>query len=179
MSNTTKIIDLSGEIYSWMPVFPGDPEVELDQECTIESDEWNMKRIHMNSHDSTHVNVPIHSKIWGKNLDDYTLTDFIGPARLYESDEDILSDEWLVFHESDITWDIAKKIIEIRPPFIALPSKFEFDVDIEKFLLEHDIISFERLENTEKLPKTFFFHGAPLRLRAGDGSPVRAYAIID
>jgi len=57
-----KIIDLSMEIYSGMPVFQGDPEDEITQEATIENDEWNMKRIHMNSHDATHLNVPIHCK---------------------------------------------------------------------------------------------------------------------
>ncbi|MDA9129055.1 cyclase family protein [Candidatus Gracilibacteria bacterium] len=173
-----KIIDLSGEIYSGMPVFPGDPDVQIDQECTIENDEWNMKRIHINSHDSTHVNVPIHSKTGGKALDEYRINDFIGVARMYSSDEDIRSDEGLIFHEIDITWEVAQKIIDVNCPFIGLPSKFEFDIEIEKFLLKHDIISFERLENTHMLPKKFFFHGAPLKIREGDGSPVRAYAVI-
>ena len=54
--------------------------------------------------------------------------------------------------------EIAKKIIEIRPSFIRLPSKFEFDLNIERYLLEHDIISFERLENTDQLPKSFMFY---------------------
>ena len=57
-----KILDLSLEIYSGMPVFQGDPEVQIDQECMIEVHEWNMKRIHINSHDGTHLNVPIHCK---------------------------------------------------------------------------------------------------------------------
>lgn len=174
-----KIIDLSWEIYSWTPVFPGDPEVQVGQECTIENDEWNVKRIHINSHDGTHVNVPIHAKPWWRSLDDYSLDNFIWAARLYESDADILSDEGLVFHKTDITWEIAKKITEKRTPFIALSVKFEFDIEIEKFLLEHDVISFERLEDTDLLPKEFIFHGMPLKIRDWDGSPVRAYAIIE
>ena len=174
-----KIIDLSWEIYAGMPVFPGDPEVEITQECTIEEHEWNMKRIHINSHDGTHVNVPIHAKIWGKTLDDYMLENFLWPARLYESDEDITAQEGLIFHSMDITHDIAEKIVEANIPFIWLPKHFEFDLEIEKYLLEHDIISFERLENTQRLSKRFFFHGVPLKIQAWDGSPVRAYAIID
>lgn len=173
-----KIIDLSMEIYTGMSVFPGDPEVQIDQECTIENDEWNMKRIHINSHDATHVNVPIHCKIWGKTLDDYSLENFMWPARIFESEEDILPSEGLIFSQTDITQEIAEKIVQIRPSFIGVPAHFEFDLDIERYLLENDIISFERLVNTEKLPKTFMFHGAPLHLRAGDGSPVRAYGVI-
>lgn len=173
-----KIIDLSGEIYSGMPVFPGDPEVEIKQECSIENDEWNMKRITMNSHDSTHVNVPIHSKLWGKTLDDYSLSDFIAKARTFENEEDIRNDQALIFSRIDITQEIAEKIVEIRPPFIWVPEHFEFNLDIEKYLLENDIISFERLVNTDKLPKEFLFNGVPLKIKDWDGSPVRAYAII-
>lgn len=174
-----KILDLSMEIYSGMPVFPGDPEVQIDQECTIENDEWNMKRIYMNSHDATHVNVPIHSKAGWKTLEDYLLTDFISSAVKFESETDISSDTALIFDAIDITMEIAQKIVEIKPPFIGVPAHFEFDLDIERYLLQNDIISFERLIHTDKLPKKFTFHGVPLRIRDGDGSPVRAYAIID
>lgn len=174
-----KIIDLSQEIYSGMPVFPWDPEVQIDQECTIENEQWNMKRIHINSHDGTHLNVPIHCKLGWKTLDDYSLKDFISPGVKFESEDDIRSDRALIFDKLDITMGIAEKIVEIKPPFIGVPAHFEFNLDIERYLLQNDILSFERLVNTDKLPKEFMFHGVPLNLRDGDGSPVRAYAIID
>jgi len=167
------------EIYSGMPVFPGDPEVQIDQECTIESDEWNMKRIHINSHDGTHVNVPIHCKVGGKTLEHYSLEDFVSLAVKFETEDDIKSDRALIFDNIDITMEIAEKIVEIRPPFIWVPAHFEFDLDIEKYLLQNDIISFERLIDTDKLPKEFMFHGVPLNIIDGDWSPVRAYAIIN
>jgi len=166
------------EIYTDMRVFPGDPEVEITQEATIENDEWNMKRIHMNSHDGTHVNVPIHCKVWGKILDDYELSSFIAPAIKFESEEDIKSDRALIFDAIDITQEVAEKIARVRPPFIWVPAHFEFDLDIERYLLQNDIISFERLINTDILPKEFMFHWVPLKIRDGDGSPVRAYAVI-
>jgi len=71
----------------------------------------------------------------------------------------------LIFSKTDITQDIAEKIVEIKPPFIEVPAHFEFDLDIERYLLENDIISFERLVNTDKLPKEFMFHGVPLKIR--------------
>jgi len=51
-------------------------------------------------------------------------------------------------------------------------------VEIERWLLEGNIISFERLVNTGQLPKRFIFHGAPLKIVQRDGSPVRAYAVV-
>jgi len=170
-------IDLSSELYTGFPVYPWDPEVLIEQIFTLENDGWNMNRIEINSHDGTHVNVPIHGKKHGKTLSDYTLQDFIWPARLYESESDIVSGEWLIFHKSNISQALAEKIVHIRPLFVALSWKFEFDLDVEKYLFEHDIISFERLENTEKLPKRCMFYAVPLKIRNGDGSPVRAFAV--
>ena len=73
--------------------------------------------------------------------------------------------------------ELAKIIVEKKPKFVGLSSNFEFDEEVERFLLENEIICFERFANTEKLPKRFFFHGAPLKIKNGDGSPIRAYAI--
>lgn len=73
-----------------------------------------------------------------------------------------------------------KLLIEIKPKFVGLSVKFEFDIEIEKKLLEAGIVSYENLVNTEKLPKSkkFMFYGFPLKIKDGDGSPVRAVAII-
>lgn len=172
------VIDLSMELYSGMPVFPGDPDVKIEPIFHYEIDQWNMRRIEMNTHDATHVNVPIHATKNGKTLDNYSLDNFIGEAVKYECDDDIIAWVGLIFDTIDINSEIAERIVRVRPKFIALPARFEFDLEIERDLLEAGIISFERLVNTEKLPKRFFFHGAPLNIKEGDGSPVRAYAIF-
>ncbi len=172
-----KIIDLTLPLYSGIPLYPGDPEVEIEQLQTLEKDGWNMKRIHINGHDGTHVNVPRHCKNDGKTLDDYKVQDFCGECVIYESLEDIQSNQGVIFRQ-DITMILAQVIVKKKPPFIGLSSEFEIDEDVEKILLGNDIICFERLANTENLPKSFFFHGAPLKIKEGDGSPVRAYATI-
>ncbi len=171
-----KIIDLSLSVHPGMFVYSGDPEVDVEQVQTLERDGWNMKRLHINGHDGTHVNVPIHCKAGGKTLDDYVVEDFCGECVLYESQEDITADTGVLFREQ-ITLELAKRIREIRPSFVGLSAEFEFDIVIEKFLLQNDILCFERLTNTDQLPKKFFFHGVPLKIKEGDGSPIRAYAI--
>jgi hypothetical protein len=42
-----------------------------------------------------------------------------------------------VFNDIDITMEIAEKIVKANTPFVALPSKFEFDLEIERYLLEN------------------------------------------
>ena len=162
-----KIIDLTLPMYTGMPVFPGDPEASIEVIQTIEKDGWEMRRLEINGHDGTHVNVPSHVVLGGKNLDDYEPDTFTGDAVLFESENDIQKGIGVVFHDHYITREIAEIIAERQPKFIGLSSNFEFDADVEKFLLEKGVVSFERLANTEKLPKSFYFHGVPLRIQEG------------
>jgi len=174
-----KIIDLTLPLHADMEIYPGDPRPSFELIEQFPENGWNMRRLELNGHDGTHVNVPLHATAAGKNLDDYDLGVFMGESVLYESDADIKPGVGLIFHETDISWEIAKSVVAIGPSFIGLPAKFEFDIAIERWLLERDVISFERLINTEQLPKSFYFHGAPLKVVKGDGSPIRAYAVTD
>lgn len=174
-----QIIDLSLPLHSAIDVYPGDAPARIELVEQFAETGWNMRRIEMNGHDATHVNLPIHATAHGKTLDDVPLDAFIGEAVLYESENDIVPGLGLIFHEFDITWPTARQIAQRRPKFIGLPARFEFDIEIERWLLERDVISFERLINTQNLPKHFYFHGAPLNIVAGDGSPVRAYAVVE
>lgn len=174
-----KIIDLSWRLEDWIEYYPWDPKTEITNIETIEISWWNMKRLKINSHDSTHVNVPIHSEISWKTLDDYDISDFIGESILYKKIDDIKHWIWIIFDDININKKIAERIIKIKPKFVWLSDRFEFNIEIEKDLLKNDIISFERLSNTSKLPNKFTFHWVPLKIYEWDGSPVRAYAIID
>lgn len=174
-----KIVDLTLPMHTDMTVYPGDSKPRYDLIETFDKTGWNMRRLEINGHDGTHVNVSLHATAAGRKLDARELGEFVGQSVLYESGADIKPGIELIFHATDISWDIAKAIVAIGPSFIGLPARFEFDIAIERWLLKHDVISFKRLINTDQLPKTFIFHGAPLKIVHGDGSPVRANAVID
>lgn len=172
-----KIIDLSPNVLRYAGISGGSRcYIELFQ--TFERDGWNMRRIQINSHDGTHVNVPIHGTKGGKTLNDYGLEDFCGPAQLYDSAIE-MPRCGVLFRDQNIDATIASEIKKIRPRFVGLSSDLEFDIEIEKDLLRAGIISYERLCNLGKLPKRFMFYGMPLNIKDGDGSPVRAFAVID
>ena len=173
-----KIIDLSQPLYDHMPVYPGDPDVIIEQIQTFDKDGWNMKRIQVNLHDGTHVNIPIHGVKDGRNLDSYKVDSFLGKAELYKPEMKFYHNKGVIFSSSNIDKKIADDLIKFPPKFIGLSEKFEFNIVLEKLLLEKGIISFENLTNTEKLPQEFTFYGVPLNIKEADGSPVRAFAVI-
>ena len=173
-----KIIDLSLPLTHKMSVYPGDPKVDIVEIHTLEKKGWNLRQLTLSTHLGTHVNVPYHMVKDGKKLDRYSLDSFIGPAVVYK--EGILFDKQtgVIFGEQNIDQKIAELLIGNLPKFVGLSSKFQFEVPIEKLLLEHGIISFENLVNTERLPDKFMFYGVPLNISGADGSPVRAFAIV-
>lgn len=171
-----KIIDLSVPLTHRMVVYPGDPEVDITEVHILEKEGWNLRQMTIATHLGTHVNVPYHMVKDGKKLDQFSIDDFIGKAMIYSDDKNWDSDTGLIFKDRNIDQKIVEKFIDSPPKFVGLSSEFEFDLPIEKLLLEHGIISFENLANTEKLPDTFIFYGVPLNIPGADGSPVRAFA---
>ncbi|MEK7078558.1 MAG: cyclase family protein [Patescibacteria group bacterium] len=173
-----RIIDLSLPLTHKMPVYPGDPEVDITEVHTLEKEGWNLRRVTLSTHIGTHVNVPYHMVKKGKNLDAYTLDRFMGSAVIYEKGIVFNKQTGIIFRDHNIDQKITDLLIADPPKFIGLSSKFEFDVPLEKLLLKHNIISFENLTNTEKLPGKFMFYGVPLNISGADGSPVRAFAVV-
>lgn len=171
------LIDLTQPLTHNMPVFPGDPPVTIEEIHTLDKEGWRLRLLSFSSHIGTHVNVPFHMIEAGKNLDEVSLDDFWGPAQLYTPGMDFKSESGIIFHTHNIDQKIADRLIQTPPKFIGLSAQFEFDISLEKLLLEHGIISFENLVNTEALPSTFTFYGFPLKIGGGDGSPVRAVAM--
>jgi kynurenine formamidase len=176
-----KTIDLTQPLYHHMPVYPGDPEVLVEEIHQLDREGWNLRQLQLTTHLGTHVNVPYHMVVGGKTLDDFEIGVFMGKAKIYREGIEYNEQLGLIFRDQNIDRKLAQLLIDKKPKFIGLAEKFEFDLDLEKLLLEHDIISYENLANTEALPtnKAFEFQGLPLRIRGGDGSPVRAVAKID
>lgn len=175
-----QIIDLSLPLYNKMPVYPGDPEVKIEQIHSLEKEGWRLRKLEINSHLGTHINIPSHMVKDGKTLDDLSLSNYCGQTVVYQEGMKIKTGSGLIFSNRNIDEKLMLLIIKSKSKFVGLSAKFEFNIEIEKKLLKAGIISYENLANTEKLPKNkkFMFYGFPLRIKGGDGSPVRALAVI-
>lgn len=172
------VIDLTQSLFNGMPVFPGDPEVKITQVHHLDTEGWNLRTLFLTTHLGTHVNLPVHMVADGASLDAYDPAAFMGRAELYRPDMVFDPRVGVIFTTTNITQTIAQDLVQNPPKFVGLSEIFEFDLAIEKLLLEHKIISFENLANTALLPVQFEFIGLPLKLQGGDGSPVRAVAVV-
>jgi kynurenine formamidase len=72
--------DLTQIISKDIPVYSGDPQPNFEPSSTIDKDNYNVTRIIMGSHSSTHVDAQSHFMIDGNSIDREPLRKFIGES---------------------------------------------------------------------------------------------------
>jgi kynurenine formamidase len=72
--------DLTQAISKDTPIYPGDPQPDLEPTSTIEKDNYNVTRIIMGSHSSTHIDAQRHFMIDGNSIDREPISKFIGES---------------------------------------------------------------------------------------------------
>lgn len=171
-----KIIDLSLPLFTGMPVFPGDPEVEIEVIHTHQQQTWELRQIKMGSHTGTHVDAYAHMHESLENLDQIPLESFLGKAQVIIDLQNLPEKRGLLFPQT-IDIDYLETILSVSPKFVG----GELTENLERALLEKRIITYTGLVHLDKLPvhRDFMFYGLPLKIKNGDGSPVRAIAIIE
>ncbi len=170
-----RIVDLSVPIYSGMDAYPDDPEVSIEIVHNYCNKPWLLRRLVLGTHTGTHVDALSHMVLQGKTLDEIPLENFCGEACLIDEDRLLPVRIGLLFRrDTDITW--LAKILFAKPPFVG----GSISEDLQRALLEAGIVTYTNLVNLDQLPtqNSFIFYGLPLKIKDGDGSPVRAVAII-
>ncbi|GAA1969928.1 cyclase family protein [Kitasatospora viridis] len=74
--------DLTHQVTTGMPVYPGDPEVALRPALTSDTAGVNLLSVHLGSQSGTHVDAPYHVDVTWPTLDGLPLERFTGPAVL-------------------------------------------------------------------------------------------------
>lgn len=170
------VIDLSLPLYSGMPVYPGDPEVTIEVAHTLEQHTWELRRLTLGSHTGTHVDAFSHMHAGGKTLEDIPLHRFFGKAVIMSPHLPFPAGVGLFFGE-EVGDEIFERLIAVRPPFVG---GFISEA-LQRALLKEEIVTYTDLANLDLLPRNtpFMFYGFPLRITQGDGSPVRAVAVVE
>ncbi|MFE2412080.1 cyclase family protein [Kitasatospora sp. NPDC059408] len=74
------LVDLTHQVTTAMPVYPGDPAVVLEPALTTATAGVNVLALHLGSQSGTHVDAPYHVDVTWPTLDGLPLELFTGPA---------------------------------------------------------------------------------------------------
>lgn len=172
-----QIVDLTQPIYDGMPVYPGDPEVRIREVQEVATSGWSVRQLSLGSHTGTHVDAFSHASPEGLAIDAFPVDRFVGRAVCLAPGDAIPADVGILLAGHAAT-TLTDGILAASPPFVGAPS---LDEALERALLSAGILTYEGLTNLDRLPRdrSFLFCGLPLPIRGGDGSPVRAVAILD
>jgi arylformamidase len=110
-----KIYDISLTISPVLPVWPGDPSVELKQVTFIpKGDSCNISHVAMSVHTGTHVDAPYHFLNDGKTVETLPLEALVGPAYVIRVSNSV---DWLtaeVLTQAEIPADAERILFKTR-----------------------------------------------------------------
>jgi arylformamidase len=80
-----RFIDISLSVDASLPVWPGDPPIEIGRFLDMDAgDAVNASQLSFSAHTGTHVDAPLHHARLGAGADQLRLEDLIGPAVVAE-----------------------------------------------------------------------------------------------
>lgn len=109
-----KIFDISVPITTTMPVWPGDPPVDLAQVSAIsQGDSANVTRMTMGVHTGTHIDAPKHFIVTGITVDQIPLNKLIGEVVVFEIDPAVavITEHVLKTHPEILRLAETKKVL--------------------------------------------------------------------
>lgn len=176
-----QIIDLSQPLFDNMPVYPGDPEVSIKQIHSLDKEGWRLRYLQVSTHIGTHADAFAHMDEKGETIDNIPLEKYIGKTILVSIDDDFPKEVGLAFKEGKLDLILFEKLKEAKPLFVVVGNTAELDVELERKLLQSGILTITDLVNMDELPadKEFMLYAVPLKIKDGDGSPIRAFAIFN
>lgn len=79
-----RIVDLTAELYTGLPVYPGDPSVAIAPVATVAREGYAVARLALSDQAGTHVETQAHFLASGRTLADEPLERFIGRASVVD-----------------------------------------------------------------------------------------------
>jgi len=181
-----ELIDLSYEIYSGMPVYPGDIEVELKNDKKVKKDGYANHNLKIGMHVGTHLDLPAHMLEDQRLISDIPLNYLSGRAIIFNAAgekvltvkdkyKDLIEKEGMIIINTGfsakygqpeyyrdhpvISEELAELFIkkEIKLLGFDMPSPDQSPFKIHHKLFENNIFILENLCNLNKLKKTKTF----------------------
>lgn len=79
-----EIIDLSHQLETGIQVYPGDPQVYIQEGLTHEKHYCHVDRLHLGTHSGTHIDAPLHFIPRGKAISQFPIQKFVAEGILID-----------------------------------------------------------------------------------------------
>ena len=191
-----KIYDISQEIFGCV-VFPGDPKPEYTKLAQMaEGSPYNLTAFSMCAHNGTHVDAPSHFIADGKNIEEVSLKNFVGPAYVAEHEGELTADDAIAVleraREADskavkrilmkgkvvVTEEAAAVFAEAGILLYGNESQTVGPEDapmaVHQKMLGAEIVLLEGIRLAEVHEGVYFLNAAPINLGGTEGAPCRA-----
>ncbi|MHB1154215.1 MAG: cyclase family protein [Eubacteriales bacterium] len=199
-----KIYDLTKTLSEQTEVYAGDPPFARSHMMRLPGDMCNVSYINLCLHTGTHADAPFHFIENGDTVDMLSLEHFAGRAYVatIKADDGIIKTDdirealtclegeniFILYsgHESFDNIPVFENEIGALLASYGI-NTFASDLTsvepaevMHRDLLGRGIVIIEALTALSSLPeKHIFFSAAPLKIKGGDGAPIRAYAIVE
>ena len=171
-----EIFDISVPLHTKMPVWPGEPRVDIKQTSAIaEGDDANVSHLSFGAHTGTHVDAPLHFISDGVSLDKISLDHFVGDAVVVEVlNVDIITEKDIKI-AVDLNFDSrvifktrnsqiwAQGENDFQEDFVALsPDAAEYLVKMESKLVGIDYLSIAPYTDSNPTHEVLLRAGIPI-----------------
>src|SRR6266567_4514306 len=186
------IHDITIPVSPFTPTFPGDPPVRIDPVTRIsKGDSANVSHISMSSHCGSHIDVSLHYNDHGVSVDHLPLTLLMGNALVAdlrghtEIDAKALArlplagvERLLLRTDNSLLWDregflVEKKVRLVGIDYLSI-ERFDGDGEVHRLLLGNGTVVLEGLNLDGIEGGEYELICLPLKIKGGDGAPVRA-----
>lgn len=201
------IYDISVPLSAELPVYPGDPLIEIRDSLTLANgDAANVSSLNFGAHTGTHVDAPAHFIEGTKKVELLALDVLIGEAEVIEvpADKRVIDEEfvntsstrvlfktrnsglWSRDFKTDFTYldlPAAKKLIEngvklVGIDYLSIEQFGSKEHEVHRALLSHEVIILEGLNLTDVPAGKYELICLPLRLRSNLGDGAPARAVL-
>ena len=198
------LIDISRPLHSGMPHWPGDVSTSFQVNVRIaDGHACNVGQLNLSVHNGSHADAPWHFDDRGRTIDQVELAHYVGPCKVIDArgrgalTPDLLAgiaggtprilfrtDAWgdpAVFPTTWplLTFDMPARLATLGVRLIGfdVPSVDPLtsrDLPMHHALGEAGILILENLDLHAAAPGDYALIALPLKVRDGDGAPVRA-----
>ena len=134
-------IDITRQIEEGMPVYPGNPDPEIEQYRQIPEDSTTESRISIGSHTATHVDAPMHVFEDGESVKDMDLEAFHGEAQVLDltDQEEAVTKESLKEKEIESSIVLLKTMNSLRDFEVFDKDFIYLSLDAAEYLIEQNV----------------------------------------